>query len=301
MKICHCCARCCGSSFHLAQQQGRVRLQSHECNKFCQGGDKVVCAVTNIRMFSLNVRILSLRKSCSMLALWVLSCFQCLVIITGILTCSKITSLLSIWWHGFSLTELLQLSYTGKLMCQVLHGVNVVSAGKKCTFGSSSVALIFHAFGFSSLRSQCFLHSELFILVMQRGGGPDQIKSSCCLCCSHSHCSWRIWSAFECAGVWLFWSVSANRGCSWQGCLWVIASKHWEEVLYCIAGHETAYFHPPPPCSTLSLWQLICSNRSGLCYLTWLTSHCKYNHSLPQLSRNVWRVLVRFCIPGCCC
>lgn len=89
---------------------------------------------------------------------------------------------------------------------------------------------------------------------MKRGSGPDGIKSSWCLCCSHSDCSWRISSVFECAGVWLFWSVSANRGCSWQGSIWVIASKHWEDVLYCIAGHETAYFHPPPPCSTPSWW-----------------------------------------------
>lgn len=55
---------------------------------------------------------------------------------------------------------------------------------------------------------------------------------------------------------------------------------------------------PVPPCLSGTL---ICSNRSGLCYLTWLTSHCKYDHSLPLLSRSVWGVLVTFSIPGCCC
>lgn len=182
-----------------------------------------------------------------------------------------------------------------------LHGINRVCAGKKCRFGCSSVALIFCVFGFSSLRSWCFLHSQLFILVMKRGSGPDRVKSSWCLCCSHSHCSWRISSVSECAGVWLFWSVSAKRGCSWQGCIWVIASKHWEDVLYCIAGHETADFQPPPPCSLHLGGTIICSNRSGLCCLTWLTSRCKYNHSLLQLSWSVWGVLVKFSIPGCCC
>lgn len=259
MKICHHCAHYCGSSFHLAQQQKESDCSLLNAINFVRVKTKLFALLW---ILSLNVWILSLRKSCLVLALLVLSCFQCLVIITGSLTCSKITSLFSICWIGLSLTELLQLSYTGKLTWQILHGINVVSAGKKCTFGSSSVALIFHAFGFSNLRSWCFLHSQLFILAMKRGAGPDRIKSIWCRCCSHSHCSWRIWSVFECTGVWLFWSVSANRGCSWQGCIWVIASKHWEDVLYCIAGHETAYFHLLLPFPHCLGGTLICSNRS---------------------------------------
>lgn len=129
-----------------------------------------------------------------------------------------------------------------------------------------------------------FLCSQLFIsLVMKRGSGPDRIKSSWSLCCSCSHCSQRIWSVLNCRGVWLFWSVSANRGCFWQGCTWVIASKHWKDVLCCIAGHETAYFHHHPLPVPFHLGDmLICSNKSSLCYLTWLTSQCKYDRCLPQ-------------------
>lgn len=220
---------------------------------------------------------------------------------TGTLTCSKITSLFCICWIGFSLTELLQLSYAGKLMWQTLDGINRVSAGKMCRFGCSSVALTFRAFGFSSLRSWCFLHSQLFILLMKRGSGPDQSKSIWCLCCSCSHCSWRISSVFECTGVWLFWSVSASRGCSWQGCIWVIASKHWEVVLYCIAGHETAYFHPPPPCSTPSLWHTnpFKQIRSLLSHL--INKSLQIQSFPPPASWSVWGVLMKFSIPGCCC
>jgi len=133
-------------------------------------------------------------------------------------------------------------------MAQTSYGIDVESTAKKCRFGSSFMVHWFSMLLISVLWevSAC-LHSRLFIsLVMKRGSGPDRIKSSWNLCCSCSHCSRRIWSALHCTGGWLFWSVSANRGCFWQGCTWVIASKHWKDVLYCIAGQQTACFHHHP-------------------------------------------------------
>lgn len=155
----------------------------------------------------------------------------------------------------------MQLSYISKVMGQTLYGIDVESTAKKCRFGSSFIVHWFSVLLVSVLwEVSAALHSQHFILlVMKRGSVPDWMKSSWSLCCSWSRCSRSIWSVLNCMGVWLFWSVFANRGCFWQGCTWVITSKHCGKM-FCAAlqGMKPPISNPPPPppqlCSPLSRW-----------------------------------------------
>lgn len=145
-------------------------------------------------------------------------------------------------------------------------------------------ALILHAFGFSALwEVSAFLHSWLFIsLVMKEE--VDQIRSNQAQVCSVLAVASGgfVCCILNCMGVRLFWSVSANRGSFGRGAPELSQVNGGKMFCAALQGMKLLISTPPLPVPLHLSNMLICSNKSSLCYLTWLTSQCKYERCLPR-------------------